>query len=225
MQHKCLSVKQTMCILKDELHSCSYAQTVNSDRFLETLFYTRSFTSLLDPDRSPDFEKRCCRVTNHASLFGNQMGESGFGGCWENITCLTEMCQIWCLVEEGCGSVLSGVVRETMVCFQLCGRPFLFQHDCSPVSKSRSIKTWLVEFGVEDLDWPSQSPDLNPIKHLWDEVEWKLRARPSCPKTVHDLTNAYWINGQKFPQKYSKILWPLKKCGSCYSCKGGQTPY
>ncbi len=103
--------------------------------------------------------------------------------------------------------------------------PFLFQHDCSPVSKSRSIKTWLDEFGVEDLDWPSQSPDLNPIKHLWDEVEWKLRARPSCPKTVHDLTNAYWINGQKFPQKYSKILWPLKKCGSCYSCKGGQTPY
>ncbi len=31
----------------DELHSCSYAQTVNSDRFLERLFCTHSFTSLL----------------------------------------------------------------------------------------------------------------------------------------------------------------------------------
>ncbi len=36
-----------MCIFTDELHSCSYAQTVNSDRFLEMLFCTHSFTSLL----------------------------------------------------------------------------------------------------------------------------------------------------------------------------------
>ncbi len=36
-----------MCIFTDELHSCSYAQTFNSDRFLEMLFCTRSFTSLL----------------------------------------------------------------------------------------------------------------------------------------------------------------------------------
>ncbi len=34
-----------MCIFTDELHSCSYAQTFNSDRFLETLFCTRSFKS------------------------------------------------------------------------------------------------------------------------------------------------------------------------------------
>ncbi|KAK3522388.1 hypothetical protein QTP86_008912 [Hemibagrus guttatus] len=45
--------------------------------------------------------------------------------------------------------------------------------------KARSIKTWMSEFGVEELDWPAQSPDLNPIEHLWDELEQRLRARPS----------------------------------------------
>jgi len=42
------------------------------------------------------------------------------------------------------------------------------------VHKARSIKTWMSEFGVEELDWPAQTPDLNPIEHLWDELEWRL---------------------------------------------------
>ncbi|KAK3531093.1 hypothetical protein QTP70_010360 [Hemibagrus guttatus] len=33
--------------------------------------------------------------------------------------------------------------------------PFLFQHDCTSVHKAMS------DFGVEELDWPAQSPDLN----------------------------------------------------------------
>ena len=46
------------------------------------------------------------------------------------------------------------------------------------------------EFGVRELDWPAQSPDFNPIEHLLDELERRLRARPSHPTSVCDLTNA-----------------------------------
>ena len=55
------------------------------------------------------------------------------------------------------------------------------------------------EFGVDSLDWPTQSLDLNPIEHCLDELERRLRARPSCPTSVCDLTNAFLEEWSKIP--------------------------
>ena len=46
------------------------------------------------------------------------------------------------------------------------------------------------KFGVEELDWPAQSLDLNPSEHLWDKFERRLQAKPSHLTSVSDLTNA-----------------------------------
>uniref|UniRef100_A0A3Q3B2X9 Sterol carrier protein 2b n=1 Tax=Kryptolebias marmoratus TaxID=37003 RepID=A0A3Q3B2X9_KRYMA len=40
------------------------------------------------------------------------------------------------------------------------------------------------KFGVEELDWPVQSPDLNPIQHLWDELEQRLREGEQFVKKI-----------------------------------------
>lgn len=56
-------------------------------------------------------------------------------------------------------------------------------------TKQSSTKTWFEKVGVEDIDCPSQSPDLDLNEHLWDELQHKLKPRPPH-MTVPDLTNA-----------------------------------
>ncbi len=41
---------------------------------------------------------------------------------------------------------------------------FIFQQDLAPAHTAKSIKSWLNDHGVGVLDWPDNSPDLNPIE-------------------------------------------------------------
>ena len=52
---------------------------------------------------------------------------------------------------------------------------------------------------MEELDWSVQSSDLNPIEHLWDELERRMQARPSRPTSVSDLTYAFLEEWSKSP--------------------------
>ena len=101
--------------------------------------------------------------------------------------------------------------------------PFLFQYDNAPMYKARSIQKWFVEIGVEELDWAAQSPNLNPIEHLWDELECQPRARTNRPTSVPDLNNtlvAEWkqVAAAMIQQLVESIP---RRGGGCYRSKGG----
>lgn len=71
------------------------------------------------------------------------------------------------------------------------------------------------------LTYNAQNPYLNPIKHCWGELEWRLWDRSSLPPSVSDLRIAILDEWAKLHTDMLKNLAEVsQKSGCCYSFKG-----
>ncbi|KAI1002071.1 hypothetical protein K3495_g6133 [Podosphaera aphanis] len=77
------------------------------------------------------------------------------------------------------------------------------------------------------MSWPSQSPDLNPIEHLWSLLKRQLGQNQEPPKGMHEL----WARVEEVWHKIDKETCQIliesmpSRLTAVLKAKGGHTKY
>ena len=104
------------------------------------------------------------------------------------------------------------------------GQWYLLQ-DNAPYHASRETQTWLHNHGIDCIDFPPYSPDLNPIENLWAYLKRRIELR--CPSNITELRQMLVEEWELIDRHYLICLAHnmIDRCRAVISCRGFKTKY
>ena len=187
-----------------------------------------------------DESKFCMSFGNQGARVWRKTGEKEMPKCLKSSVKYPQSVMVWgamsaagvgplCFIK---GRVNAASYQEILEHFRLPSaeklygdEDFIFQHDLAPAHSAKTTGKWFTDHGITVLNWPANSPDLNPIENLWDIVKRKLRdARPNTLDELKAAIEASWASIR--PQQCHRLIASMpRRIEAVISAKGFPTKY
>lgn len=104
---------------------------------------------------------------------------------------------------------------------------FIFQQDNCPVHTSRVVTEYFRAHNINVLDWPSKSPDLNPVENVWAMLVKTIRKANVRPRNVEGLLEVINNAWEEVTEEYCFQLYRSmpRRLGEVIEHNGGITKY
>lgn len=102
---------------------------------------------------------------------------------------------------------------------------YIYQQDNAPCHKAKKTMEYFKKKNICVLDWPAQSPDLNPIENLWTHLKNEIPQHN--PKRKSDLFEFVQLEWEKIKASKCEALVRSmpKRCLAVIKAKGGPIKY
>lgn len=121
-------------------------------------------------------------------------------------------------------NILKTNLKTSVAKMGLSGK-WIFQQDNDPKHTSLIVKEWLLQNVPQQLHSPPQSPDLNPIENIWDELDRRIRKNKiTCKKDLKKALVEEWdkIGSDETTNLISSMP---KRIQAVLDANGGPTKY
>jgi len=150
---------------------------------------------------------------------------------------------VWgCITSQGYGELhlVEGIMDSVQFCkildesllgtlktLGISKNHVIFQQDNDPKHKSKYTTSWLTRNRIKTLPWPPNSPDMNPMEHVWSQIDLRLRQRPHYPTNKEQLWQALVEAWAEMDDNYLFSLYSsmTQRVASLGLAKGSYTRY